>query len=268
MHQLATLHHPLTGAPLAPLGHRRNGSPIWPIMGGSQGVPETGGQQATGQAGADQGQQQVGQPAPQLPTGTPPPVTRPAPTVGANDTAADLASRYTAEELAGLVASLRKENGRERNDAKAQAAQEAADKTKLELAQAIGAALGLVTPEEEVSVDTLQQRITTMQTEGKADKVELEVYRTADKHGANPGALVDSVGFRRAVADLDPAAADFSDKVIEASKQAVQANPLLRATPAVVRTGNPFTGGPGEARDVSTVQPGVDRLRYAYETGQ
>lgn len=28
--------HPLTGAPIAPLGYRRNGKPIWPIMGGSE----------------------------------------------------------------------------------------------------------------------------------------------------------------------------------------------------------------------------------------
>lgn len=34
--------HPLTGLPLPPVGYRKNGSPIWPIMGGSEeaGKPE------------------------------------------------------------------------------------------------------------------------------------------------------------------------------------------------------------------------------------
>jgi hypothetical protein len=31
-----TLVHPLTGEPLTPLGHRKDGRPIWPVMGGSQ----------------------------------------------------------------------------------------------------------------------------------------------------------------------------------------------------------------------------------------
>lgn len=29
-------HHPLTGAPIVPLGYRRNGAPIWPILGASE----------------------------------------------------------------------------------------------------------------------------------------------------------------------------------------------------------------------------------------
>lgn len=265
---MRAMRHPLTGTPLHPIGYRRNGRAIWPILGGSDAVTETG-EQAAGvtQQAAQQTTPPAPGPAPQLPTAPPPPAARPDPAVRSDDTAATLAARYTAEELAGLVTNLRHENSRDRHNAKATAAQEAADKTKLEMAQAIGKALGLVQESEEVTTDQLQQRINTMQADGKADKIELEVYRTADKHGANSAALVDSVGFRRAVANLDPADADFSAKVVEASKQAVQANPLLRATPAVVRTGNPFTGGPGEERDAATLQPGMDRMRYAYETG-
>lgn len=56
-----TMQHPITGAPIRALGFRRNGAPIWPVMGGSQpfGAPAAGAaQQQPGQAG---GQTPVGQ---------------------------------------------------------------------------------------------------------------------------------------------------------------------------------------------------------------
>lgn len=46
------LRHPLTREPLHPVGHRRNGSPIWPILGGSEAAgTENGGEGGSGGAG-------------------------------------------------------------------------------------------------------------------------------------------------------------------------------------------------------------------------
>lgn len=36
------MYHPITGAPLSPLGFRASGQPIWPVMGGSETPPEGG----------------------------------------------------------------------------------------------------------------------------------------------------------------------------------------------------------------------------------
>lgn len=45
--------HPITGAPIQAIGFRRNGEPIWPVMGGSQpfGAPAPGPAQQPGQVG-------------------------------------------------------------------------------------------------------------------------------------------------------------------------------------------------------------------------
>jgi hypothetical protein len=59
--------------------------------------------------------------------------------------------------------------------------------------------------------------------------VELAVYKSAGKAGADPDALLDSRGFLTAVADLDPDAADFGDKVTTAIKAAVKNNSKLAA---------------------------------------
>ncbi|MBN1174557.1 MAG: hypothetical protein JXA67_20480, partial [Micromonosporaceae bacterium] len=78
--------------------------------------------------------------------------------------------------------------------------------------------------------------------------VELTVYRTAGKAGADPDALLDSRTFLTAVAELDPAGADFADKVTDAIKTAVKTNPKLAAATAPAgqgpaKQGADITGG-------------------------
>jgi hypothetical protein len=70
--------------------------------------------------------------------------------------------------------------------------------------------------------------------------IELTVYKRASKAGADPDALLDSRGFLAAVAELDPSAADFGDKITDAIKAAIKANPKLSATAT--------QGGQGPAR--------------------
>ncbi|RBQ05159.1 hypothetical protein DQE82_26800 [Micromonospora sp. LHW51205] len=60
--------------------------------------------------------------------------------------------------------------------------------------------------------------------------IELAVYKRAGKAGADPDAVLDSRGFLSSVAELDPDAADFDDKVTAAIKAAVKTNPKLSAT--------------------------------------
>lgn len=77
--------------------------------------------------------------------------------------------------------------------------------------------------------------------------VELAVYKRAGKAGGDPDALLDSRTFLAAVKELDPAAADFGDKVAEAIKAAVKANPKLAAAPAGPgKQGADHNGGTGE----------------------
>jgi len=74
--------------------------------------------------------------------------------------------------------------------------------------------------------------------------VELAVYRSAGKVGADPDAVLDSRAFLAAVADLDPDDADFGDKVNAAIKAAVKANPKLAAAAlSPGRQGADHTGG-------------------------
>jgi hypothetical protein len=75
--------------------------------------------------------------------------------------------------------------------------------------------------------------------------IELAVYKSAGKAGADPDAVLDSRGFLSSVAELDPDAADFTDKVAAAIKAAVKANPKLSATAGqgAGKQGADHTGG-------------------------
>lgn len=60
--------HPLTGAPIVPLGYRQNGCPIWPILGGDETAGSDGG---SGDQGGDQGGSDAGTASDQGATGFP-----------------------------------------------------------------------------------------------------------------------------------------------------------------------------------------------------
>lgn len=143
---------------------------------------------------------------------------------------------------------LRRENGADRTNAKAAAADEA----RQELAQTIGKALGLV-PDDTTDPAALATAAQEAAVKAREAQVELAVYKaasTAEKK-ADPAALLDSRAFLTSVHDLDPAAADFQEKLGAAIKAAVEANPKLAAqegTPAPPRRTAIDTGGTGERR--------------------
>lgn len=107
-------------------------------------------------------------------------------------------------------------------------------KTERERVAAILKAAGLTPdgktdPAEQLKAAAAERDTATAKARETA--IELAVYKTASKAGGDPDALLDSRGFLNAVAQLDPDAADFGDKVTAAIKAAVKANPKVSATP-------------------------------------
>lgn len=229
--------HPLTGAPLRPLGYRKDGRAIWPILGGAEGDGD--GDQGDGDGDGDQGgddQQQDQQP----------------------DSPWNDPAKAKAE-----IERLRRENGSARTTAK----QQAADEARTAMAQEIGKALGLIKDDEATDPAKLTEQLTASQAEIRVTKVENAVLRSAGKHGADPEALTDSRSFLAKLGSLDPAAEDFTTQVDTAIKAAVDSNPKLKTGRAPGASGADHTGGSGEAHNpAANARPGVDRIRAAYDS--
>lgn len=122
-----------------------------------------------------------------------------------------------------------------------------AESAQQDIVDKIARALGIAGADETPTVEQVTEQLTTAQREARERAVDLAVYRAASAAGADPDALLDSTGFRRRVADLDPAADGFADKVGAAITEALTANPRLAATPATAppapRSGGQITGG-------------------------
>ncbi|MDA8440482.1 MAG: hypothetical protein M0Z51_16710 [Propionibacterium sp.] len=115
---------------------------------------------------------------------------------------------------------LRKENGANRTNAKAQAAEEA----RTALAQEIGKALGLVKGDEPADPVKLTEQLTAAGAEARQAKIELAVFRASQATDVDPNALLDSRTFLAKVATVDPS----DSAAIEAAvAEAVAANPRL-----------------------------------------
>jgi len=136
-----------------------------------------------------------------------------------------------------LITDARAEAGKARTVAKQNAAQEA----RQQLTTDIGKALGLIegdkapTPEELTSqLRDSHGALTAAREEAAAAAIELHVYRTASKLGADADALLDSRAFCDTI-DAIPADSDaeaFSTAVRQAIEAAMGRNPGLRARTA------------------------------------
>lgn len=247
MHDQATL--PTT--PGAIIGHRKTGQPIRLIAGGSEpgGAPAPGGQAPA-------------PPAPPAGTGQTP----------ATGTAGDPAPQPTASQPQtfdeAYVKTLRDEAAANRVKARdAEAGRQA-------LLDAIAKATGQ-TPANADPVK-LAEQLTTEQATARQARVELAVYRVAGQPGvnANADALLDSRAVMAKLTDLDPTAADFTEKVTAAIKDAVTANPALAAAgqaPAPQRSGGEFTGGTGAGAPITEAQLAAmspEEITKAYSEGK
>lgn len=117
---------------------------------------------------------------------------------------------------------LRKENAKDRTNAKAQAAEDA----RKEVTQSIAKALGLVEDDASDPVK-LTESLTASQADAKRARVELAVFRNATTAGGDPAALLDSTSFLASLADINPA---DNAAVTAAIQAAVTANARLGAT--------------------------------------
>lgn len=198
---------------------------------------------------------------PQQPTATP---TGQEPTTGDVSSLPDWAQK--------LIGDARGEAAKARTNAK----QQAADAARNDLAQQIGRALGFVKDDAPVDPAALTEQLTASQAAALGAQIELNVYRTAQRLGANAERLLDSRAFVDAVdaLDVDPTdRAAFTAAVEERVQAALKADPSLKAGPSgPPQGGADFTGaGDGAVRqltenDLKTMTP--EQIVAAQEAGQ
>jgi hypothetical protein len=103
----------------------------------------------------------------------------------------------------------------------------------------------------------------------RAAKVETAVYRVAGPLGANADAVTDSLGFRRATADLDPSDPDFEKDVRAAVQETLRTNPALKSGTAKSgaksgsKSGGDLNGGGSGSKETAYINP-QHRLAAAY----
>lgn len=219
--------HPLTGARVVPIGYRKDGRAIWPIMGASD------------------------DPAPVEPKPADPaakdsePIPEPKPDDdgkgGKSAVLADLAKERDARQALEQQV----------NDLKA------AQQSQLD---ALAKALGLKSDDTPPDPERLAEQVKAEQAKARDAAMQLAVYRAAATHEANADALLDSTSFLASLKDVDPADADA---VSAAIKAAVEGSDRFKvATPAPAAPS--FGGGPRKPADKPDPGPGLDRLRSAY----
>jgi hypothetical protein len=92
--------------------------------------------------------------------------------------------------------------------------------------------------------------------------IELAVYKSAGKAGADPDALLDSRGFLGQLEGLDTDAKNFGDKVVDAIKKAVTSNPKLAAQQTPGRSGAQIPGGSGGRTNTTPTLDDAVAARY------
>jgi len=123
----------------------------------------------------------------------------------------------------------------------------AAEQRQQDLLTAVAKAAGIEIPgEEQPDPAKLTEQLTLEQTKARQAQIDLAVYQTANRHQGDPVALLDSRTFQAKVAALDPSAGDFQSKVDAAIKEAVDANPKLKAGRAPGASSVDHAGGTGE----------------------
>ncbi|RLK13320.1 hypothetical protein DER29_4338 [Micromonospora sp. M71_S20] len=227
--------NPLTGHHVIPgkvLGYRRNGLPIRVVAGGS-GEGDGGG--SDGGDGSDGGQDSgdAGQ--------------------DGDGKTPKIVGEFDKERHERALAAARE------GEKKAKAEKKAAEERVAAILQAAGLTPdGKTDPAEQLKAAAAERDKAVARARDTA--VELAVYKRAGKAGADPDAVLDSRGFLSSVAELDPDAADFGDKVTAAIKTAVKANPKLAATTAGQgpgKQGADHTGGGGDKSKPKTLHDAV-----------
>ncbi len=202
--------HPTSG--LEAIGFRRNGAPIWPIMGGSEDADTDAGKDAdkgsTDDADASKGDD------------------------GDDDKGAGDKKDEEADKPAGP-------------DWKARSRQnEAGKKAAEKKLQGILAALG-VDDKGELTPAQLKEKFEAADAETKGLKVENAVIKAASKAGVDADELTDSKRFMNKIADLDPAESSFAKDVKVLVEAELKARPSLKVGGAADTGAGKGKGGTG-----------------------
>ncbi|MER6360092.1 hypothetical protein [Kitasatospora sp. NPDC001527] len=212
--------HPRTG--LQAVGLRRDGRPIWPILGGSG---DTG---PTGTPTGDPAAPGPTDPAAPAPAPAAPPPAPPAPAGPTSEQLAEAQQQATdaAAQRDQLQAALDAINKAINPDAGA-----GADSDPAQLAAAVA---------------DRDRQLAELGAQLRTARVELAAHQAAEAAGARPDRLLNSRSFASAVADLDPADPKFGERLTAAITAAVDADPdLYRAAGAPpARSGGEFRGAP------------------------
>lgn len=195
--------HPRTGLALQAVGFRANGQPIWPILGAAEGDDDWA-------------------------------------TVFEGKTPAEVKADLEAAQAAAEGKSGESPWDELFKDQDPTKVKEALDNSRKwetrakgnkDKADAYDELVKKITGKEEDDADPekLTASLTAAQREARDTKVELAVIKAAGKHEADPVLLADSRTFMASIADLDPAADDFSTQLDAAIKKAVDANAALKA---------------------------------------
>lgn len=174
---------------------------------------------------------------PAAPEAPPVPVPDPPATPPAADPAAPASNPWDSPESAKAeIERLRRENGTDRVNAKAKAAEEA----RIEQAQIIGKALGLI-KDDPIDPGVLAEQAASATASARQAQVQLAVFRTAPA-GTDVTRLLDSISFGQKLAAIDPA-----DHVAIAAAvgEAVAADPSLVRTGTGLPAFNPAQGSSG-----------------------
>lgn len=145
------------------------------------------------------------------------------------------------------IEKLRRENGSDRVNAKAKAAEEA----RAALTQEFGKLLGLVKDDAPVTPEHLTAQLTEAQTNAANTARELAIFKAAADAKADANALLDSRAFLNKVAAIDPT---DTAALAAAISEATTSNPRFKVTQAAPVGGADLTGGSGPARTYTREQ--------------
>ncbi|MFS4103767.1 hypothetical protein [Streptomyces sp. PD-S100-1] len=230
-------------------------------------------------APADPSTQPATPPAPTAPAPTPPEPTAPATPQPEPSQPNQPEPKAKAPKFEGdfdpakfekLVENIRGDVAAEK--AKREAAEKKSQEEQAAFMKRVAAAFGIETDEQKPpTLEELAKQLEESRGETKASRdetrqtrVELAVYKSAVKHGADPDALLDSRTFAQAVSKLDPTVSDFNAQVEKAITDAVAANSKLKAKPTAVEpaptpaAGAPMDTAPGGKRQLGKAD--VDRM--------
>lgn len=175
------------------------------------------------------------------------------------------ANEDPAAELERLRKELRQANA-DAAKARTTAKKNAAEEAKAELVQQMGRALGLIKDDKDEAPDPakLTAEIERATAAHRETAVELAIYRSAGRYGADPDALTDSRAFLSSIKDLDPSDEGFAKAVSAAIKAAVADNPKLKAQgQAPARTSGDFSGSSEKPKNQNSIEAQREARRKA-----